>query len=209
MSLRARTSVLDEWVKEKGSEKEWFWWSEILMGIPGGEAFGFVVVALCLLADQTVIQAVWSLVVWGRLVPRLCSCELWTCTLSHLRDQWDTPLAAAVVLIVVYCRLHIPFRAFSTTSVPCGEVQSVKTRHLTNWFRSWWRFCKCEESGHNRKIRSWQAAVLKKQWTRVHWLGVKIIKLDPSNTLWGRSQRTKSRKGFFIGWYSGVLGVQK
>ena len=111
MSLRARTSVLDEWVKEKGSEKEWFWWSEILMGIPGGEAFGFVVVALCLLADQTVIQAVWSLVVWGRLVPRLCSCELWTCTLSHLRDQWDTPLAAAAVLVVVHCRSHVPFQS--------------------------------------------------------------------------------------------------
>ena len=133
MSLRARTSLLDEWVKEKGSEKEWFWWSEILMGIPGGEAFGFVVVALCLLADQTVIQAVWSLVVWGRLVPRLCSCELWTCTLSHLLDQWDTPLAAATVLIVVHCHLHVPFRAFSTTNVPRGEVQSVKTRHLTQW----------------------------------------------------------------------------
>ena len=104
------------------------------MGIPGGEAFGFVVVALCSLADQTVIQAVWSLVVWGRLVPRPCSCELWTCTLSHLLDQWDTPLAAAAVLKVLHCRLHVPFRAFSTTSVPRGEVQSVKTKHLTKAF---------------------------------------------------------------------------
>ena len=131
----ARTSVLDEWVKEKGSEKEWFWWSEILMGIPGSEAFGFVVVALCLLADQTIIQAVWSFVVWGRLAPRLCSCELWTCNLDHLLDQWDTPLAAAAVLIIVHCRLHVPFRAFSTTSVLRGEVQSVKTRHLTILWR--------------------------------------------------------------------------
>ena len=38
---------------------------------------------------------------------------------------------AAAVLIVVYCRLHVPFRAFSTTSMPHGEVQSVKTRRLT------------------------------------------------------------------------------
>ena len=58
MSLRARTSVLDDWVKEKVVKRSGSGDLEILMGILGGEAFGFVVVALCSLADQTVIQAV-------------------------------------------------------------------------------------------------------------------------------------------------------
>ena len=43
------------------------------MGIPGGEAFGFVVVALCLLADQTVIISFlgpWLLLI-DRFVPSL------------------------------------------------------------------------------------------------------------------------------------------
>ena len=43
-------------------------------------------------------------------------------------------MAAAAVLRVVHCRLHVPFRAFSTTSMPRGEVQSVKTRYLTQGF---------------------------------------------------------------------------
>ena len=50
--------MLDEWVKEKVVKRSGSGGSEILMGIPGGEAFGLVVVALCSLAGQTVIQAV-------------------------------------------------------------------------------------------------------------------------------------------------------
>ena len=69
MSLRARTSVLDEWWRPKVAGNEWIWASLMLTGISGWQATSECGSLLFLLVTQSVIYSL--RLIWR---PQLC-CE--------------------------------------------------------------------------------------------------------------------------------------